>query len=248
MPIQRIPKIITLLKEIIKNTEETHQDYQNLKDALQVVESVTESINTSLKETNRKTLEVEVVKNEKRFVTIEIKGEEVMFNLEVLGVSQHLVSLGKHGFDYTKRKFYEKDSSFSDLTVLIGKDEKCTVSIEIPGYELKEDKAYYTVKITCKTNDSIKTWSLAKRFNNFVDLNEKYKEEAKSSKILAQLPPKKPEILVNHLDESFLQQRRADLENYLKTMVSQEIYPCLIQFLDIQHSPVANYFKNQLKK
>ena len=38
MPVQRVPRYILLLKDILKHTETTHRDYQDLKDAMAMLQ------------------------------------------------------------------------------------------------------------------------------------------------------------------------------------------------------------------
>jgi hypothetical protein len=53
MPVQRIPRYMLLLKELLSRTAESHPDYQNLTKALQMIETIAEHVNKSVKEAER---------------------------------------------------------------------------------------------------------------------------------------------------------------------------------------------------
>lgn len=44
-PVQRLPKYVLLLKELLKNTQQSHPDYQNVKKALEQFEEVNNNNN-----------------------------------------------------------------------------------------------------------------------------------------------------------------------------------------------------------
>jgi hypothetical protein len=50
MPIQRIPRYVLLLQQVIKYTETSHPDYANIERALRTVEEIASYINTKKKE------------------------------------------------------------------------------------------------------------------------------------------------------------------------------------------------------
>ncbi|KAL7722684.1 Rho/RAC guanine nucleotide exchange factor [Entamoeba marina] len=53
MPVQRIPRYVMLLKDLLKNTEESHPDHQNIKDALVKMEELANAVNSALLNTER---------------------------------------------------------------------------------------------------------------------------------------------------------------------------------------------------
>ncbi|ELP83502.1 Rho/RAC guanine nucleotide exchange factor, putative, partial [Entamoeba invadens IP1] len=52
MPVQRLPRYNLLLTDLVKNTEETHQDYKELNKALDAVREVANKVNTSISSNN----------------------------------------------------------------------------------------------------------------------------------------------------------------------------------------------------
>ncbi len=50
LPVQRIPRYVLLLQDLFKNTPESHADYQNLKKALEKMQSVAEYVNEKKRE------------------------------------------------------------------------------------------------------------------------------------------------------------------------------------------------------
>ena len=46
-PVQRLPRYVLMLKDLVKSTYADHQDYEDLKQALERVERITDDINTS---------------------------------------------------------------------------------------------------------------------------------------------------------------------------------------------------------
>ena len=50
MPIQRIPRYVLLLQDLLKYTSETHPDYSSIKSALEKCKEMAEKINKSNKD------------------------------------------------------------------------------------------------------------------------------------------------------------------------------------------------------
>ncbi|ELP94641.1 Rho/RAC guanine nucleotide exchange factor, putative [Entamoeba invadens IP1] len=54
MPVQRLPRYKLLLQELLKNTENTHEDYMNIKSAFEMIQNVAKEVNDRTKETEKK--------------------------------------------------------------------------------------------------------------------------------------------------------------------------------------------------
>jgi hypothetical protein len=52
MPIQRIPRYVLLLRELIKSTNQQHPDYENLNNALAQIKELADYINTRKRDTD----------------------------------------------------------------------------------------------------------------------------------------------------------------------------------------------------
>uniref|UniRef100_A0A1I7VIG2 PX domain-containing protein n=2 Tax=Loa loa TaxID=7209 RepID=A0A1I7VIG2_LOALO len=107
--------------------------------------------------------------------------------------------------------------------------------ISIPHYKIKDGKyAVYVIKVAI---DSI-IWTVERRYSDFVAFDLQRFEDRKKSF----LPPKK---LVGNLDLEFLDERRIELEKYIRTVVELDLWlqrrrkqyalPSLVaHFLDFQ--------------
>eukprot|EP01125_Pyxidicula_operculata_P014523 TRINITY_DN4840_c0_g1_i1.p1 TRINITY_DN4840_c0_g1~~TRINITY_DN4840_c0_g1_i1.p1 ORF type:complete len:669 (+),score=114.17 TRINITY_DN4840_c0_g1_i1:138-2144(+) len=62
-PIQRIPRYVMLLTDLIKNTEETHPDYEKLEQSLTKMKSVADHINEAINVAENRAKCVEIQKN-----------------------------------------------------------------------------------------------------------------------------------------------------------------------------------------
>lgn len=246
MPIQRIPRYATLLKELQKHTSETAEEYEMIKSAIVVVESVTENINESLRD-NVKQEQLVSVKKEKKFVTISVNDVDEMFSLEVPSMSSMIKLKGQMTSDWLVKRYFESLSTTTRVDsqgdLMKVEQGKCEVNIEITSVDKRDDGVYYMVKVIAKTHEENRNWTLAKRYTQFYELNERYKDEVRATTLKPVIfPPKRPELLVNHSDENFIQKRRIDLEGYVNSIRGQKMWKCLIHFLDIQNSFVKMYF------
>uniref|UniRef100_A0A0R3S2S5 PX domain-containing protein n=1 Tax=Elaeophora elaphi TaxID=1147741 RepID=A0A0R3S2S5_9BILA len=107
--------------------------------------------------------------------------------------------------------------------------------ISIPHYKIKDGKyAVYVIKVTIDST----IWTIEKRYSDFVAFDLQRFEDRKKSF----LPPKK---LVGNLDSEFLDERRIELEKYIRTVVELDLWlqrrrkqyalpPLIAHFLDFQ--------------
>ncbi|VDK64837.1 unnamed protein product [Onchocerca ochengi] len=86
--------------------------------------------------------------------------------------------------------------------------------ISIPHYKIKDGK--YTVYIIKVAIDST-VWTVERRYSDFVAFDLQRFEDRKKSF----LPPKK---LVGNLDLEFLDERRIELEKYIRTVVELDLW------------------------
>ncbi|VDN06056.1 unnamed protein product [Thelazia callipaeda] len=86
--------------------------------------------------------------------------------------------------------------------------------ISIPEYKVKDGKyAVYVIKIAI---DSI-IWTVEKRYSDFFTFDlERFEDRKKSF-----LPPKK---LIGNLDPEFLDERRIELEKYIRTVIELDLW------------------------
>lgn len=61
MPVQRLPRYLLLLRDLLKDTEPSHPDYQNIQNAISKIKVVTETVNEQIRlaERHQKLLELE---------------------------------------------------------------------------------------------------------------------------------------------------------------------------------------------
>uniref|UniRef100_T1JDN5 PX domain-containing protein n=1 Tax=Strigamia maritima TaxID=126957 RepID=T1JDN5_STRMM len=94
----------------------------------------------------------------------------------------------------------------------------------IPSYETVENVTKYRVIVTIGKYQ----WTVSRRYSDFFDLNEKLLSSKSIDRFL--LPPKK---LFGNQTESFIKQRKADLEKYLKALFILDPFPqCVVPFLE----------------
>jgi len=62
MPVQRIPRYMLLLRELISKTPETHPDYEDLKKAHVVIASVAEEVNKGVGDAEKEKKKQEIIK------------------------------------------------------------------------------------------------------------------------------------------------------------------------------------------
>eukprot|EP01080_Neovahlkampfia_damariscottae_P005711 gene5711-9531_t len=264
MPIQRI-RYTTLLKVLIENTDKDHMDYENLENALKVVEQVTVSINTSLrsdslKEETKRSASI-APKKDKKYAAIEINGKEELLTLEVPGVSTQLSILGQNQAAFVLKKYYEITSkqrrskgfinssthSLEDYTY----SEEAPLKCEIVGTENQKIDGtmitLYLVKIQGRHPETFKyiEYTLAKRYRDFHGLHEKFKEyfsmtDSALASSLPGFPQKKPAIFIDHLSQDFIQERRVQLEVWIKSISGKYLDLDFVQqFFQIQNADLA---------
>jgi hypothetical protein len=71
-PVQRIPKYNLLLKELVKNTDSTHTDYENITKALQGTVDITDFLNKKMREMRKDAIK------EKLITTLKFEDETVL--------------------------------------------------------------------------------------------------------------------------------------------------------------------------
>ncbi|VBB32890.1 unnamed protein product [Acanthocheilonema viteae] len=86
--------------------------------------------------------------------------------------------------------------------------------ISIPHYKIKDGKyAVYVIRVAIDST----VWTIEKRYSDFVAFDLQRFEDRKKSF----LPPKK---LVGNLDLEFLNERRIELEKYIRTVVELDLW------------------------
>ena len=86
------------------------------------------------------------------------------------------------------------------------------------------DHILYQIHIcNARKRKSFSRWTVLKRFGQFYDMDQAVKRSLAASGhhnlVLPTLPQKKARFLTDHMDKSFVEQRRALLENYLRRML-----------------------------
>lgn len=102
---------------------------------------------------------------------------------------------------------------------------KASEAVKITGTETRDGFTVYVIQVTV----SPYRWTAKHRYSEFKELHEKLTSCFHVDKGL--LPPKK---LFGNTSESFVQQRQAELEHYLQTLVHQfsaRLPPALLRFL-----------------
>jgi hypothetical protein len=84
-------------------------------------------------------------------------------------------------------------------------------------YIVLDDVVYYRVNVIAEHQ----SYTVQKRYNQFVALHEALEKEFSGSKLPA-LPAKKWKFMVDHTDPEFVTQRQGELNTYIQALVSIE--------------------------
>jgi hypothetical protein len=106
--------------------------------------------------------------------------------------------------------------------------------VSVPSKRTMSDHILYQVDVVnVRKRKTFSKWTVLKRFGQFYEMDTALRASlAERIDLLAALPSppeRRSKILVDHMDEAFVEQRRVLLENYLKKMMTH---------LDIVRSPV----------
>lgn len=131
-----------------------------------------------------------------------------------------------------------------DLNDVLDVDEDDEVtSVGIPQAQiLKNDHAIFTINCSnANKRRSFGEWTVLKRFAEFhafdiqlrTDLLE---NQPHALQLLPNLPTRQPKLLIDHLEESFIERRRLLAEAYLKRLIRHSIFrkhPITLKFLGV---------------
>jgi len=111
-------------------------------------------------------------------------------------------------------------------------DKDDVKSVSVPSYKDDNGTVFYHINV----EGSFNSWSVAKRYSQFEELQTSFLSSELAKKIPAgcELPPKKFKLFSNHTSAAFIEERRVLLEAYIKRLVGvKEIAsaPLLTRFL-----------------
>ncbi|ETO04747.1 hypothetical protein RFI_32649 [Reticulomyxa filosa] len=125
--------------------------------------------------------------------------------------------------------------SFSPFFLKKKKKKNCSVTnVKISSVRKLSDHVLYKIQVSNENNrSSYGSWTVLKRFIQFCDMHNELRRkllgdcqtlqerEAMIHQLnqLPSLPPKRIKVIYNHSDDSFIEERRVLLENYLKKML-----------------------------
>lgn len=103
-------------------------------------------------------------------------------------------------------------------------DDLEVTDISIPTTRTMSDHVLYQCDvINAKLRSSFQKWTALKRYGQFYDMDVAVRADfASQPEVLARLPPfppRKAKLLQDHMDQAFVEGRRALLENYMKKMI-----------------------------
>jgi len=124
----------------------------------------------------------------------------------------------------------------------VDEDDEIT-SVTIPQAQiLKNDHAIFTINCSnANKRKSFGEWTVLKRFAEFhafdiqlrTDLAE---NQPQTMHLLPNLPTRQPKLLIDHLEESFIERRRILTEAYLKRLIRHAVFrkhPITLRFLGV---------------
>eukprot|EP01083_Nonionella_stella_P061156 159449_1 len=114
--------------------------------------------------------------------------------------------------------------------------EQEVTHISIPSTRLMSDHVLYQVHISnCRKRNSFQRWTQLKRYGQFYNLDSKLRHQYMETPLLLdmpQLPQRKYKMFQDHMNDVFIEQRRALLENYLLRLLMMPEIACNTIFLD----------------
>lgn len=122
----------------------------------------------------------------------------------------------------------DKDAEYheSDDAKELPEDVEVT-GVTIPATRTMSDHVLYQIDVVnSRKRKTFSKWTVLKRFQQFYDMDSAMRASfVTQPELLAQLPPppaRKPKLFNDHLDDTFVEQRRALLENYLQKLMQIE--------------------------
>jgi len=99
--------------------------------------------------------------------------------------------------------------------------------VSIPATRTMSDHILYQIDVVnSRKRKTFSKWTVLKRFGQFYDMDAAVRGNLEDQPdVLESLPPppqRKAKLIVDHMDETFVEQRRVLLENYLKQMLTCE--------------------------
>lgn len=96
--------------------------------------------------------------------------------------------------------------------------------VSIPATRTMSDHILYQIDVVnSRKRKTFSKWTVLKRFGQFYDMDAAVRGTLEDQpEVLETLPPppqRKAKLIVDHMDETFVEQRRVLLENYLKQML-----------------------------
>lgn len=124
-----------------------------------------------------------------------------------------------------KHEYFEVPEERKTTSTSADTDDDVEVtSVTIPATRTMSDHVLYQIDVcNSKKRKSFSKWTVLKRFGQFFEMDSMLRQAfIEDLEFLEQLPPppeRKPKLLNDHMDPSFIEQRRALLEAYLQKLV-----------------------------
>jgi PX domain len=111
----------------------------------------------------------------------------------------------------------------------------------IPATRSMSDHVLYQIDVSnARKRKTFSKWTVLKRFGQFYEMDTEvrasFAEEKEFLDTLPCAPERKPKLLADHMDSTFIEERRALLEHYLQAMIKVERivrHPTFLQFLGV---------------
>jgi len=99
--------------------------------------------------------------------------------------------------------------------------------VTIPATRTMSDHILYQIDVVnARKRKTFSKWTVLKRFTQFYEMDVAVRATLEDQpEVLENLPPppqRKAKLIVDHMDDTFVEQRRVLLENYLKQMLENE--------------------------
>jgi len=158
---------------------------------------------------------------------IEVKAQEYLDFQEALNLDDNIIKRKK-----SQENFLETNESKELCSSILTESSRTSrfdrvfqsikygdtiKTISIPGYHISDDVVFYEVVVT---NTRLR-WNLWVRFDSFTLLHLLLKDLAKElndedAELIPPIPDKHFKVLIDHLSQEFVENRRALLENFLQ--------------------------------
>lgn len=116
-------------------------------------------------------------------------------------------------------------------------------SVGVPSTRAMTDHVLYQIDVVnCHKRKTFSKWTVLKRFTQVHQMDAEMRETlaTESPSVVSQLPPCPPrqvKIFFDHMDDAFIEQRRALLQNYFNRLIRIPTvvrHPMLLNFLGVE--------------